>query len=116
MMTLRKEDGTVVAETVEPANSILKMALGLMFRGSIPASYAMIFDLRREQYAGIHMLFVRFPIDLAYLDKDRQIVDLRHLRAWIGIAYPKRPARYAIEMPAGTIERAGLKRGDRLDW
>jgi uncharacterized membrane protein (UPF0127 family) len=72
--------------------------------------------MRWEQYIGIHMMFVPFPIDLIFLDEKRQIVDQRPMRAWIGAAHSRRPARYAIEMPAGTIERCGLKVGDALEW
>jgi uncharacterized membrane protein (UPF0127 family) len=115
-MTLRKNDGTIIALNVELANTVIKQMIGLMFRRSIPQDYAMIFDMRWEQYISIHMLFVPFPIDLVYLDCSRHIVDLKHMRAWIGIAAPRRPARYAIEMPAGTAERHGLKIGDTLEW
>ena len=115
-MTLRKADGTIIATNIELARSVLRQATGLMFRRSIPRSFAMIFDMRWEQYIGIHMMFVPFPIDLIYLDANRQIVDLRHLRAWTGMAHPKKPARYAIEMPAGTIEQYSLTVGDVLDW
>ncbi|WP_424357858.1 DUF192 domain-containing protein [Methanocella sp. MCL-LM] len=115
-MTLRKSDGTVIATRVEHAGTPVRQMIGLMFRRSIPQDYALIFDMRWEQYIGIHMLFVFFPIDLVYLDSNRQIVDLRHLRAWTGIATSKKPARYAIELPDGIIERGGLKVGDILDW
>ena len=115
-MTLRKSDGTVIATNVELARSIVKQMIGLMFRSSIPSDFAMIFDMHWEQYLGIHMLFVRFPIDLVYLAENRQIVDIRHLRAWIGVANSRKPARYAIEMSAGTIEKCGLLVGDILEW
>lgn len=115
-MTLRRSDGTVIATRVEHAGTLIGQMIGLMFRRSIPQDYALIFDMRWEQYIGIHMLFVPFPIDLLYLDSNRQIVDLRHMRAWTGIATSKKPARYAIEMPDGIIERLGLKVGDILEW
>jgi len=115
-MALTKNDGTIIATSVELANTFVKQTIGLMFRKSIPEHYAMIFDMRREQYIGIHMLFVRFPIDLVYLDTDRQVIDIKHLKCWTGIAFPSRPARYAIEMHAGTAERSGLQIGDVLNW
>ncbi|HMK45185.1 MAG TPA: DUF192 domain-containing protein [Methanocella sp.] len=115
-MVLMKTDGTVVATSVELASTLIKQTIGLMFRSSIPEHYAMIFDMRREQYIGIHMLFVRFPIDLVYLDKDRRITDIKRLRSWTGVAFPSRPARYAIEMRVGASERSGLKVGDVLSW
>ena len=117
MTVLRKSDVTVVASDIGMADTLLKQTVGLMFRKSIPQDYAMLFDLRREQYAGIHMVFVFFPIDLVYLNRDREVVDVRRrLRPWTGMAVTKKPARYAIEMPAGAVEAHGLKEGERLDW
>lgn len=115
-MTLRKNDGTIIATNLEHASTVIKQMIGLMFRRSIPQDYAMIFDMRWEQYISIHMLFVPFPIDLVYLDSNRQVVDFKHMRAWTGIATSRRPARFAIEMPAGTVERSGLNVGDMLEW
>ncbi|OPY27987.1 MAG: hypothetical protein A4E28_01763 [Methanocella sp. PtaU1.Bin125] len=117
MAVLRKGDGTVVASEVEMADTLLKQTIGLMFRKSIPSGYAMIFDMRREQYISIHMMFVFFPIDLVYLDRNRRIIDIkRHLRPWIGVAAAKKPARYAIELPDGTVEACGLKESETLEW
>jgi uncharacterized membrane protein (UPF0127 family) len=117
MADLKKSDGTVVSSEIELANSFLQMTLGLMFRKSIAPGYAMVFDMRREQYIGIHMAFVSFPIDLVYLDREKRIIDIKHrLRAWIGLAYPKKPARYVIEIPAGAAGEHGLKEGDVLEW
>jgi len=71
----------------------------------------------RETYDSIHMLFVRFPIDVVFLDSERRIVDLKaNLRPWLGTAFPKSRFRYAIELPAGAIEKFRLNIGDKLDW
>ena len=61
MAVLKKSDGTVVASDVEMADTLLKQAIGLMFRRQAPPGYAMIFDLRQGtiyQYShGIRLLF-----------------------------------------------------------
>jgi len=58
----------------------------------------------RETYDSIHMLFVRFPIDVVFLDSERRIVDLKaNLRPWLGTDLPESRFRYAIELPAGAI-------------
>jgi uncharacterized membrane protein (UPF0127 family) len=117
MADLRKKDGTIVASQVELADGLVRQTVGLMFRRNIPESYAMIFDMWLEQRIGIHMLFVFFPIDLVYLDKARRIVDIRrHLPAWYGIAFSRKRARFAIEMPAGSADRSGIGEGDVLVW
>jgi len=117
MAVLKKSDGSVVAAEVEMADSILKKVTGVMFRRHLPPGFAMIFDMGMETRANIaiHMVFV--SIDVVYLDDTRKIVDIkRRLRPWIGVAIPRRRARYAIEMPAGAAEEHGLKEGGVLEW
>lgn len=117
MAAIRKDDGTIVARHVEFADSLPRQILGLMFRRSIPEDYAMIFDMRYERFISIHMLFVPFPIDLAFLGRDRTITGIRPgLRPWIGYAATRKPSQYVIEAPAGTLERYGLSEGTRLQW
>lgn len=119
MVVLRKSNGAVAASDVEMADSFLKKTAGVMFRRQLPEGFAMVFDMGREMRWGtaIHMLFVFVSIDVLFLDRNRRIVSIRrHLRPWIGTATPKRPARYAIELPAGTADRHELKEGDVLEW
>ena len=119
MADLRKSDGTVVATDVEMADTVLKKTVGVMFRRHLPPGFAMIFDMGRDMRANIaiHMVFVLVSIDVIYLDGRRTIVDIKHnLRPWIGMAIPKKPARYAIEMAAGSAVKHGLKNGDTLTW
>lgn len=108
-------EGRMVSEDVEIADTFVGQLLGLMFRKSF--SGALIFDMGHETYDSIHMLFVRFPIDVLFLGPDKRIVDLKaDLRPWFGTAFPRCRFRYAIELPAGAINRFRLKIGDKLDW
>jgi uncharacterized protein len=119
MAVLKKRDGTAVASEVEMADTVLKKTVGVMFRRHLPPGFAMIFDMGLESRAGIaiHMVFVFVSIDVIFLDDRRTIVDIKHrLRPWIGVAFPKKPARYAIELPAGAAAQQGLKEGDVLEW
>ncbi len=114
-MSLVTGDGRAVSADVEVADTYVRKAVGLMFRKSF--SGALVFDMGRETYDGIHMLFVRFPIDVVFLDSERRIVDLKvNLRPWLGTAFPKSRFRYAIELPAGAVVKFRLKIGDKLDW
>jgi uncharacterized membrane protein (UPF0127 family) len=119
MAVLRKSDGTVIASNVEMADSLFRKVTGVMFRRHLPPDFAMIFDMGREMRAdiAIHMMFVFVPIDVIFLDKTRTIVDIkRRLRPFIGLAIPKKRARYAIELPAGTADAIALRAGDQLTW
>jgi uncharacterized membrane protein (UPF0127 family) len=114
-MSLTTNDGRIVTGCVELADTFIKQVVGLMFRKSFEG--ALIFDMGRETYDGIHMLFVRFPIDVVFLGPDKKIVDVKAgLRPWTGTAFPNSRFQYAIELPAGTVEKYGLESGESLEW
>jgi uncharacterized membrane protein (UPF0127 family) len=70
--------------------------------------------------SGIHMMFMRFPIDAVFLgrpvaDGARRVVALhRRLRAWTGVVWFVRGADGALELPAGTIDATGIAVGDTV--
>jgi uncharacterized membrane protein (UPF0127 family) len=69
---------------------------------------------------GIHMMFMRFPIDAVFvgrpLDEDpstRPVVSIhRGLRAWTGLVPFVRGAHGVLELPVGTIEASGTQVSD----
>ena len=59
--------------------------------------------------------FMRFPVDVVFLDRQLQIVKLRtHMRPWR--AASTSGAHSVLELCAGECERLGLEVGDRLAW
>jgi uncharacterized membrane protein (UPF0127 family)/CheY-like chemotaxis protein len=61
----------------------------------------------------IHTAFLRFPIDVLFLDSDLRVLRIvEQLRPWRIAA--KRRARAVLELAAGEIARRGVKVGDRL--
>ncbi|CAN5637872.1 hypothetical protein BH23CHL2_BH23CHL2_20250 [soil metagenome] len=63
----------------------------------------------------IHMFFMRFPIDVLYVNRDNCVVRAQPgIRPWrVGPLYTK-GARFVIELPEGTIARSGTIVGDQL--
>jgi len=62
------------------------------------------------------MLGMRYPIDVALLDAERRVVSIHPaLRPGWRMA-ASRGARYALELPSGTLAASGTVPGDRLDW
>ena len=64
----------------------------------------------------IHMYWMKYPIDVAMLDKDRRVIAV-----YPEIAPRKRSkmhwkAKYALELPKGTLTHTGTQVGDQLDW
>jgi len=61
----------------------------------------------------VHTFFMKFPIDLVYLDKQRKVRKVRHaVPAWRLSACLS--AHSILELPAGTAEKSGTLPGDEL--
>jgi uncharacterized membrane protein (UPF0127 family) len=111
--------GTVLARSLEVAESFGGRFMGLMGRAAIaPAT-----GLWLRPGSSIHMLFMRFPIDAVFLAKPgegggRRVVAVHpSLRPWIGVVWWARGADGCLELPAGTAAASGTNVGDvvRLD-
>lgn len=62
---------------------------------------------------GVHTFFMKFPIDVVFLDKKWRVVKLRPRMERGRIAVSLR-AHSVLELPAGTIEQTGTQPGDQL--
>ena len=61
----------------------------------------------------VHTFFMRFAIDLLYLGRDLQVKKVRHaVGPWRLSACLS--AHSLIELPAGTLQRSGTQKGDRV--
>jgi uncharacterized membrane protein (UPF0127 family) len=57
---------------------------------------------------------MRFPIDVAFLDCEGTVVGATHSMAPWRVSRVFPGAHSALELPAGTLNRTGTLRGDRL--
>ena len=109
--------GKIVCEKTKIAQGIFSKFRGLMLETR--HDFALIFVLEKETILGasIHMLFVFSPIDVAYLNERKQIIELvQELKPWTLNFSPKNPAKYFIELPKATIKEKNLKLGEKLSW
>ena len=65
----RGEECLVAADTVELARSFLQRAKGLLFRGGIARTHALVLY---KTYS-IHMFMMVFTIDVIFLDSERRV-------------------------------------------
>ena len=105
----RTADGAVVCERCEIPESAFGRARGLLGRDRLEPGEGMLID----RAGSVHMFFMRFPIDVVFLDRDREVVGVRQgLRPW-RVAGARR-AVAALELPAGTAAKAGIEVGEEL--
>jgi len=110
-LTLRREDGRVVAESVVVADSTGRRLRGLLGKKELPSGHAV---LLRPAWS-IHTAFMRFPIDVVFLDADQIVVKIvPNLPSFKTASC--RGAREVVELRAGECERRGLALGDRVAW
>ena len=108
--------GTVLAGAVEAADSLWAKFKGLMGRSSLAAGAG----LWLPDSNGIHMMFMRFPIDAVFVgrpgaDGARPVVSVhRALPAWRGLVPLVRGAHGVLEVPVGTIDASGTAVGDLI--
>lgn len=92
------------------ADTFLTRFAGLMFRKKLPSATG----LYLAPCNSVHMCFMRFAIDVVYLDKEHNIIKIvKHLRPWIGLSMCAN-AWAVLEMTAGEAERCGLEVGKGL--
>lgn len=104
----------VLATEIELAESILIRARGLMFRSSLPEGHALVMEMGSGLFGRpgrqmVHMLFVRFPIDVVWL-VESTVQQVARMRPWRSVASAR--ADRILELPAGTA--SGVEPGDTV--
>ena len=103
------DTGVIIANRVNVASTRAKRAIGLLGRNHLESGEA----LWITPCHGVHTWFMRFSIDLAFLDRELRVLRIvPDVRPW-RFAYARR-SRYVLELPAGAAARRGLQTGDRL--
>jgi uncharacterized membrane protein (UPF0127 family) len=100
--------GAIVGSAIVEADGPWRSFKGLMHRKSLPDGHGIVFRPVR----GIHTQFMRFPIDLIFLDKSNLVVKVRPaMGAW---RFDFTNADAVIEMNAGAAAANDVRVGDRL--
>lgn len=105
---VNERTGRIVVHELVAADNPWKAFKGLMLRQDFPNGRGMIFRPAR----GIHTYFMRFPIDLIYLDRENRVVKIRPAMApW---RFDFTSASAVIEMNAGASAANDIRPGDVL--
>ncbi|HEU4450586.1 MAG TPA: DUF192 domain-containing protein [Gaiellaceae bacterium] len=108
-VSLERHDGLPVCERCLLAETPFTRARGLLGRPGLERGEGILL----RPASSIHMWFMRFPIDAAFLDGEGRVLKVvEHLAPWRLAGC--RGAKAVLELPAGEAARAGLAVGDRL--
>jgi uncharacterized protein len=92
---------------------------GLMMRTTLAADHSMLFVFPVSSPQGFWMKNTLIPLDILYFDTHRRLVSMQlnvpPCKADPCPVYPSNtPARYVLELSAGTARRTGVEVGDEL--
>jgi uncharacterized membrane protein (UPF0127 family) len=106
---LTREDGRVVCEQLLVAARPLPRMRGLLGRARLPRGEGILL----RPAAAVHTFFMRFPIDVVFLDEELRVLDVAaDVRPWRTAARPR--ARAVLELAEGEAGRRELRAGDQL--
>ena len=110
MATLRDvTTGETIADQLEYATGVVARTRGLMMRGALASGAGLMI----QPCSSIHMMWMRFPIDAVFYDKEQRVTKVaRGVRRWTGMAFGGRGAKGVVELPVGAA--ATVEAGHQL--
>ncbi|MBR5151825.1 MAG: DUF192 domain-containing protein [Elusimicrobiaceae bacterium] len=104
-----KRTATVLAQQVEEARTFWARLKGLMFRRSLSQGSALLL----EPCPQIHTCFMRFNIDVVFLDKNNRVVAvLEDVKPWRMTRF-YHLSKCTLELPGGSVQ-GRVQIGDEL--
>ena len=108
MSVVNARTGQVFLHELKEARGPWAKFVGLMFARSLSDRHGLLFRPAR----GMHTHFMRFPIDLIYLDDASRVQAIREaMTPW---RFDFRSAAAVIEVNAGAARASDLRIGDQL--
>jgi uncharacterized membrane protein (UPF0127 family) len=108
-VTLARADGEVVCERCEVAANAFTRLRGLLGRSGLEPGEGLLL----RPASSVHTFFMRFPIDVVFLDRELEVRKVvPDLRPWRFAG--ARGAKSTLELAAGEAARCGIDAGTRL--
>ena len=111
MRALNVSKAMVIVSDLKEAAGFCERFVGLMGKSRLDKDEG----LWMARCRAIHTFWMKFPLDVVFLDKDfivkKTVIGLRPFRPVVSC----RDAEGVLELPEGTIERARIQIGDRVE-
>jgi len=111
MRIINQSKNCPLAEEAVMAETFFKRCQGLLGKKILPAGQALVL----KPCNSVHTFFMRFSIDVAFIDKDNKVVKIIPAIPPFRITPIYFNAHFAIEFPAGTLGAANLKEQDTIE-
>lgn len=111
MVLINKETNETISEKLQIADTFFKRLKGLMFTKELPEQNALQIIPCNE----IHTFFMKYNIDVLYLDKKNKVISIDENLKPGRIGKLVRNAKSVIELPKGKIKKSFLEIGQEVD-
>jgi len=100
----------MVVGDIKIAKSFKERFWGLMFKKRLGSSEGLLL----LGCSGIHTCFMRFPIDVVFMDIDHRVICIKEkIKPWRQSGFVRR-AYMTLELPEGTVNKKNVTVGDIL--
>ena len=103
--------GQVLADRADVADTSAKRRTGLLKHKGLETGEG----LWIAPCEGVHTFFMKFPIDVLFLSRQKKVLKVRHRMVAWRMAMSFR-AHSVLELPAGMAEQTGTAAGDQLSF
>ena len=107
LLAMNETRKTVLAPHVRAASSLWSRCVGLLTTASLSGDEG----LWLSPCQSIHMFFMRYPIDVLFLDARGTVLQGKTYRPWQMSGWVAR-SKGALELAAGTLTKTGTQVGD----
>ncbi len=117
LVTIRTSAGATLLLTVELAKTPAERAQGLMNRTELPEGRGMLFIFPEDSQSPFWMKDTPISLDLIFVGADGIVVDIAEEAVPFSeeLISSESPYRYVIELPAGTVQKNGIKKEDFVE-
>ena len=112
MKIVNKKRKFTIAENAKFAKTFFQRFKGLMFSKS--GNLVIVAPKESIKHTSIHTCFMRFPLDVLWLNSDFEVVcGAKKTGNW-RFFKPDKPAKYVVEIGVGSIGKT--KVGDKIEF
>lgn len=112
MIKNKTKNKTIAKDYIKCYDAVSK-TFGLMFRKQIKP---LIFIFKTPKIVPIHTFFVKFPIDLVFLNDCFEVIEIKKDLKPFRFYKSKNPASFILELPEHSIINSNTEVGDIVNF